>query len=656
MKKSTIHTKKINDELFVTINVIQTMIANALKARNFVSDAEIQVRYPASADHGDFTTNIALQLSASLGKSPRDVANQIVSALKEQLVDSPLNSHIESIEIAGPGFINFKLSTFAVLSHAKTFVRGEVDTILPEFVGQKVMCEFTDPNPFKELHIGHLYSNAVGDSIARIYEAVGADVKRVAYQGDVGMHVAKSVWGMMQILEITSLESAESAIEIWSKKPLNERIKLLGKSYALGATEYTESKQAESEIKDVNYLTYRAGQEYLEETENWKPQVPYLDFVSKTKLDYDVIKALYQVGRAWSLEYFEVMYGKIGMKPRANGKHFDEYFFESLVAEYGYKIVMENLPKGIFEKSQGAIIFPGEKYGLHSRVFINSLGLPTYEAKELGLAPEKHRRFPYDKSIVITGNEIAEYFKVLLKVLELINPDLQKKTTHISHGMVRLPEGKMSSRTGKIITAEWLVEEATQRIKAVVDESRPELPDTERQAIAEAVGLGAIKYAFLSQSIGSDIAFSFDQSLSFQGDSGPYLQYTLVRGLSLLEKATKIGYTETNIAEYFDTVLNTSTQFDMNKNMDAFGILRNLLQYSDVVAQAAAQTSPHLICSYLHSLAQLFNAFYGKQQIVPEKMTESDAESTLYLATTLAVTQVFKHGFETLGIPAVEKM
>ena len=156
-------------------------------------------------------------------------------------------------------------------------------------------------------------------------------------------------------------------------------------------------------------------------------------------------------GKEWSLEAFNKMYNLLGTK-------FDYDYPESMMAELGQKMVIENLQKGIFTKSQGAIIFEGEEYGLHNRVFINSLGLPTYEAKDLGNAPTKYKDFPYDKSYIITANEINEYFKVVLTALGKINSDLAKKTIHIGHGIVRLPDGKMSSRTGKVMTGQYLME------------------------------------------------------------------------------------------------------------------------------------------------------------------------------------------------------
>ena len=171
------------------------------------------------------------------------------------------------------------------------------------------------------------------------------------------------------------------------------------------------------------------------------------------------------------------------------------------------------LKKKVFEESDGAVIFPGKKYGLHNRVFINSLGLPTYEAKEMGLAPTKYKDFAYDRSIIVTGHEIEEYFKVILKALTFTNPSLSEKTLHVSHGMVRLPGGKMSSRTGDVITGEWLLDEAVSRIRRAYPEMDGET--------SEKVGLAAIKYALLKGTIGRDIEFSFEGSISLTGASGP---------------------------------------------------------------------------------------------------------------------------------------
>ncbi|MDP2664598.1 MAG: arginine--tRNA ligase, partial [bacterium] len=356
----------------------------------------VVLEHPANSEHGDYSTNIALVLAKKLNKDPREIAESIVLKLKTQNIE-----FLEKIEVAGSGFINFFLSQKYLMDEM-----GEVQKKKEKYgtsafsKGKKVMVEFTDPNPFKEFHIGHLYSNIVGESLSRVLESQGALVKRANYQGDVGMHVAKAIWGMKKKMEADKLSLAGLA-----KKSLEERVKFSGQSYALGADAFELDESAKKEIGELNKKIFALDKE---------------------------VKELYLKGRKWSLEYFEKIYKRLGTK-------FNYYYFESKVGKVGLDTVKEGLKKGIFKESQGAVIFPGEKYGLHSRVFINSQGLPTYEAKELGLAPTKYKDFKYDTSIIVTGNEIIGYFKVLIQALKLLNPEIGNKTFHISHGMVRLP-------------------------------------------------------------------------------------------------------------------------------------------------------------------------------------------------------------------------
>lgn len=615
----------------------------------------LQIERPVEAAHGQFAVPVALSLFGSLKKensqllqtlgvkSPRDLAEKLAAVLQE-------NKHIfAKVEVAGPGFVNMTLTDSFLLQSLTTLLESDTLTCEQTLQGEETLIEFTDPNPFKELHIGHLYSNIIGEAISRTLETQGAHVHRVCYQGDVGMHVAKSVWGMQHLLKKEFPDvSVTEALERMETKSLSERVQFLGRAYALGATAYKDDPTAAKAIQDINYLTFLSGQENLVEQTGWEPQVDYKQHVAETDQNYDEVKKLYTNGRAWSLAYFDSMYRRIGME-------FEDFFFESTVGEYGIKIVREFLEKGVFEESQGAIIFPGEKYGLHSRVFINSLGLPTYEAKELGLAPEKYRRYKYDRSLIITGNEIDEYFKVLLKVLELTNPELRAKTVHMSHGMVRLPEGKMSSRTGKIITAEWLMDEARSRIQTVLAETRESLTEEEKAEISEVVGLSAIKFAFLKQSIGKDIAFNFDESLAFTGNSGPYLLYSLVRAKSVLEKATAASLQVKNSysTEYIDTLIYSMMQSGGELQKSEKELLLNILMYLDAVSRTAAEYAPHHLATYLFELAQAFNVFYAETKIIDKNATEV---TQLRLLLTQAVVRVLSHGLETLGIKTVEKM
>ncbi len=473
---------------------------------------------------------------------------------------------VSKIEFVKPRFINFYLSKeFFKESLGEISEKGENFGKSEHAKGFKVMVEYTDPNPFKEFHIGHLMSNAIGEALSRIIEFNGAEVKRANWQGDVGMHVAKAVWGMRNL----GLSS-------------NITIEDLGKAYAYGAQKFGE-EESKKEITELNKKIFSREDES--------------------------INKIYDLGREVSLRYFETIYEKLGTK-------FDYYFFESGEGVEGKTIVEEGLARGIFERSEGAIVFHGEKFGLHTRVFVNSQGLPTYEAKELGLNKKKFEVEPdLSQSIIVTGNEIKEYFKVLLKVISLIFPDITKKTIHLPHGMLRLPTGKMSSRTGDVITAEELIEEVKKRTKG-----------------DEQVAIAAIKYMILRQAIGNDIVFDFEKSVSTEGDSGVYLQYAHARANSILGKAGRKGDAEGESGETRE-------------------IEKLLYRFPEIVERAGAEYAPNYITTYLTELAASFNNFYAHEQVLSDK-----PESAYRLAIVEAFKIVMKNGLNILGIPAPERM
>lgn len=550
---------------------------------------EFAVEPAENPEHGDYATNVAMVAAKELKTNPKQLADEFVAELSKKLP-----AGVREVRAAGPGFINFFLSreyfsgvVARVIEEGERFGKNE------SLKGQKVMVEYTDPNPFKELHIGHLMSNAIGEGIARLFEAQGAEVKRACYQGDVGLHVAKAVWGMESVprREGSPLDSIS----------LEAKAHYLGHAYSLGAAAYEEgSKQ---EIDEINKKVY-------------------------DRSDPEINK-LYDWGRKVSLDYFEQTYNKLGTK-------FDYFFFESEAGPAGRQVVEEGLARNIFEKSEGAVVFHAEKHDppLHTRVFVNSQGLPTYEAKELGLAEMKAKRYPYDRSVIITGNEVNDYFRVLLQAMKLVYPDLAAKTEHLSHGMLRLPSGKMSSRTGDVITAESLLA----RVAALVEEKIAARGYDEKlkSEIVEAVSVGAIKYSILRQAVGGDIVFDFEKSISFEGDSGPYLQYAATRAQSVLEKAKEMGLKP-----------------DTKRPTEQLAAFERLLAYfPEVVERAGKEYAPHFLVTYLVELSGAFNAFYAKKQIADEK----DSHSPYRLALTKAFRTVMANGFRILGIKIPSRM
>lgn len=567
---------------------IKAGIQTALKSLG-ITASDITLEHPADATNGDFATNIALALAKQTKSNPRELAAKLVQALSDLKIES-----VDRVEMAGPGFINFYLS--------KRFFTAEVEMILKrkelygnsnEWRGRKMLVEYTDPNPFKEFHIGHLMSNAIGESIARLIASQGAKVRRMCYQGDFGMHVAKTMWALLK--HETDMPG--------KRAPLSERATFLGTCYVEGSKAYAENETAKGEIEALNKKIFEGK-------------------------DRKLMK-LYKLGRKWSLANFEEIYKKLGTK-------FDYYMLESEVAHDGVALVDEFLAKGIFEKSDGAVVFKGEKFDpkLHTRVFINSQGIPTYEAKELGLNTKKWKKVRADKSIILTANEQTDYFRVVLKALELVEPAAAKVTEHISHGMMRFADGKMSSRTGNVITGESLIRD----IESMVMEklASRDMNEKQKAEIAQIIAVAAIKYSILKQVTSSDIVYDAGKSISFEGDSGPYLLYTAVRAQSILEKAKR--------EKIKPAILRVSVETNP--------LVRHLTRFPEVIARAAGERAPHHVATYLIELSSLFNAWYAQTQIV----NKDDEESPYKIAITQAVRIVLENGLKVLGMRVPEKM
>jgi arginyl-tRNA synthetase len=551
---------------------IREAIVRALVGLGVETDAfAIVLEYPADLAHGDYATNAALMFSKQLGKNPRELAQEIATALGEV-------PGVASIEVAGPGFINFTLSpqeiggVIAQTKKKKDWGTGDArmtDTIL---------VEYTDPNPFKAFHIGHLMSNAIGESIARLLEASGAKVIRANYQGDLGVHVASALWGIHKLG--INPQTAEE----------------FGAAYAAGAAAYKEDETAKQEIDAINKKLYERSDETL--------------------------NALYNAGRTASLEVFEKIYATLGTS-------FDHYFFESETAPIG-KAIVESNPQ-IFVESDGARVFKGEEYGLHTRVFLNAAGLPTYEAKELGLAKLKKELYPETTQlIVVTANEVSEYFRVLKQAIHLIYPEIAEELLHIAHGMMKLPEGKMSSRTGKVITGESLLADLEESARARAAESRAD----DAALLSQQIAVGAIKFQILRQDTKKDIIFERERALSFEGDSGPYLQYTHARARAILEKAGEQGVVP---------------QVDFT--MPPSEVSRLLHRFPEIVARASHELAPHHVAQYLLSLAGAFNSWYSN-----EILLDGTPAAAHKVALADAVRATLAKGLWLLGIPAPEKM
>lgn len=549
-------------------NLLYQKITDALRANN-LEKVDFALDHPTNTEFGDYTTPVALQLAKKVGQNPRKLAQQIGDSID-------MGDVIEKVNIAGAGFINIWLTKKFLLQTLQKNDKHETHQI------KKILLEYGQPNTHKLPHIGHLFSYVYGESLARIFEYEGHQVFRANYQGDIGLHVAKC---------LSQMTEAD-----WDKvksQPLEDQVKFLQKCYQEGSKAYEENESEKKRIQELNKKLY----------EN----------------DSNLV-SLWQETRAKNIEYLKQLEKSLGIK-------YDRWFYETETGPLGKKIVEEHIGK-VFEKSDGAIIFKAEKYGLHTRVFINNIGLPTYEAKDIGLYSLKKKEFPFDLSIVTIANEQVEYQKVVIKAAELIYPELVGKLAHIGFGMINLTGGKMSSRTGMIVDATGLIEEVKNKIKQDFD--------IKDDGLVEKITQAAIKYSFLKSDAFSNIAFDLDKSISREGDSGPYLLYTYVRCQSVLSKAAE----------------NLTLAENISLNSDEEILVRLLYRLPEVVEKSAASKSPHLIASYLFDLAQKYNFFYQKHQIL-----KADGDTKiLRLVITRSVASVLKNGLHLLGIDTVEKM
>ena len=504
-----------------------------------------------------------MKLAKEVGKNPREIAEEIRA------------KYGDGVEIAGPGFLNFKLSDEYFLNKIDEFQENFEKNISPdEYFGKNIVCEFSDPNPFKVLHVGHLYTSIVGDAISKLFELSGAKVVRANFGGDVGLHVAKTIY------------------ILGKEKPENLTIEEIARCYVLGTRAYEEDENAKAEIVKLNKEIYEIAQNDRHDSE---------------------LAELYWRGRELSYKYFEDFYEKIGVK-------FDKYYPESTVAGRGLEEVRKGLEAGVYEESEGAIVYRGEKIGLHTRVFVNKEGLPTYEAKDVGLIFTKWDDYQFDKSVVITGNDIIDYMKVVLSSVGEIRPELTERTVHLTHGQVKLPGNeKMSSRKGNFL-------KAVETIEMVRDELGGEKADFR-------VVLAAIKYAFLKYKVGGDIIFDPKESVATTGNSGVYLLYSAVRAKKVLKKVSN------------DSLNNKKELTIFEKNL-----LKKILEYKDVVREATFEMAPHKICNYLYEISQEFSRFYEN---CPVLGSENEGQRKKFVQTYL---KVMEHALGILGIQIPEEM
>ncbi len=603
---------------------LSTDLHKAVVDLGFIFPTDTVVSISENVLFGDYSSNIALQLSKQKHQksyqNPREIANAIIDQLGHP-------DYLERVDVAGAGFINFYLKERSLIQ----ILADDIKAADKDDYATRFLVEFGHPNTHKELHIGHLRTLSVGESLSRLLEFQGHPIYKVDYGSDIGLPVAKALWGVLQ--KKAEYEAIKNSVS------LKDKARFLGLAYAYAHSQYEDDPKAKEQIDNINTKVYQRDPS---------------------------IVPIWEETREWSLLYFQTIFVTLGTE-------FDIRINESEVDEAGKAIVMANIDK-VFVKDEGAIIFPGEKYGLHNRVFINSKGHPTYEGKELGLTQREEELFPFDVSLHVVDTQQTDFFKVVNKALELIENRETSKKKHIPYGFVSLTTGRMSSRKGNIIAAEDLIDQVTSVIK---QQFESKLTDEQYQKIAVA----AIKFFYLKHSLISDITYDVEKSVSLHGDTGPYILYVYARIRSLLAKAkpenhaTEIEPEEIeeeaemeDIAQSFEDdgmpnveeqPIKKEIQPMISQELLAAGIpleteerelLRQMEYFELTITQATKELQPSLIASYLIILAKTFNQFYEKCPILGSNKTDFRLLLAKRLGEQIAL------GLYLLGIETVEKM
>ena len=538
---------------------------------------DIKLEIPPDSRLGDYAFP-CFELAKDLKKDP----NRIAKELSEKIINKNFR-----VENKGP-YLNFFVDKEKLIKEvlSKILTEKEKYGILKKKRG-KVMIEFSQANTHKAFHIGHIRGTSLGESLARILEFTGHKVIRVNYQGDTGMHVAKWLW-------------CYNKFHKNEKFPRNNVENWIASIYVEAVNKLEENQILQEEVNKINFE--------LEEGKNKK------------------LVALWKKTRKLSLDAFDGIYKDLNTR-------FDNYFFEREVGKKGKEIANWLVKRKIARVDQGAVIVDLEKYNLGVWVLLRGDGTVLYSAKDIALAEIKFNRFKIDKSIYVVGAAQNLHIQQLFKTLELMGFKRAKNCVYIPVSEVRLPTGKMSSRTGENIVYSEFKKEIMDYAASEIKKRHDELNEKEIGKRALIISMAAIKFDMLKQDLNKTIIFSKEEALKFEGDTGPYLQYSYARAVSILKKARK--------KSNFKIVELKDKEIELIKKLDEFRI---------VVEQASNSLNPSLIANYSFQLAQIFNEFYHLCPVI------RSVEEGQRLAIVKAFLIVMKSSLRLLGIEVMEEM
>ncbi len=477
-----------------------------------------------------------------------------------------------------------------------------------------VMVEYSSPNTNKPLHLGHMRNNLLGYSLSQILKACGNRVVKTNIVNDRGIHICKSMLAWRKWGEGATPESTGKK----GDHLIGDFYVLFDKHYKAEIKKLMDEGMSQEEAEKASPLMLEA-REMLRSWENKDPEV----------------RGLWEMMNNWVYAGFDATYKRLGVD-------FDKIYYESDTYLEGKEKVLEGLDKGImYRKDDGSVWADLTDAGLDHKLLLRSDGTSVYMTQDIGTAKLRYQDFPIDKMIYVVGNEQNYHFQVLSLLLDRLGFKWGKDLVHFSYGMVELPEGKMKSREGTVVDADDLMDEMIEGAREVsAERGKGDFTTEEAAEIARIVGLGALKYFLLKVDPRKNMTFNPKESIDFNGNTGPFIQYTYARIRSVLRKAADAGYKP----EGYDTVV---------PNDKEISLIQHLADYPSVVAEAGRSYSPALIANYVYDLVKEYNQFYHDYSILNET---DDAVRSMRLALSAEVAEVVKSGMGLLGIEVPERM
>lgn len=553
---------------------------------------------------GDITL-VTFPLVAISNKSPEQTAREIGEYLEQHVEE------VSSFEVV-KGFLNIRMSdTYWLaclheLSEEKAYGRHSRN-------GKKIMVEYSSPNTNKPLHLGHVRNNVLGFSLSEILDAAGYEVFKTCLVNDRGIHICKSMIAWQKYGNDETPESAGLKGD-----------HLVGKYYVIFDQEYK---------KEIASLVATGSTE-----EEAKKTAPLILETQAMLLAWEAhnpeVLALWKRMNAWVYAGFEQTYSRLGVT-------FDKYYYESDTYKLGKDLIQQGLDSNVFfRKPDGSVWIDLSTDGLDEKVVLRADGTSVYITQDLGTAVLKEADFGMDQSIYVVGNEQDYHFKVLFLILKKLGLPWANGLLHMSYGMVDLPGGKMKSREGTVVDADDLIDEMqeTARIKTEELGKTDDFSDAEKISLNRKIGLGALKYFLLKVDPRKRLLFDPAESIDFQGNTGPFIQYSYARIKSILRK-------ESNISRYKGEFL--------GMNEDERSLIKLLYSYRETVHTAAQEFSPAVIAAYLYDLSKSFNRFYHENQVLK---AEDEVTRQFRLNLCLQTGLILKSGMTLLGIEVPEKM